>query len=187
MKIIEWLYRHVYIAIYRYIFMLRTGSVAKNVHINGPITVINPGRLSIGNDCSLNHGVYINCFNPVTIGNDVTISANATIVSTGLDYESWFSSGNRRHTKNDGLIIADHVWLGCGANVLKSITGNYVVVASNATVCTEIKESYCVVAGTPAKVIKRYARDDSACNHPKLINVQFDPNHPDTFAEKVVD
>lgn len=162
MKICHKLYQNVYIRWYKFLFQCKVGKVGNPLGINGPLTVINPQKLTLGNNCSLNHGCYINCFNPVEIGNDVTISAGVTIVSTGIDYRKWFATGKREHIKCEKLTIADHVWIGAGATILQggNITGNFVVVAANATVCNEINESYCVVAGSPAKVIKRFSVTD---------------------------
>lgn len=162
MKIFHKLYQNIYMQLYKFFFKNKVGKVGKTLGINGPLTVINPQKLTLGDNCSLNHGCYINCFNPVEIGNDVTISAGVTIVSTGIDYQKWFTTGKREHIREDKLTIADHVWIGAGATILQggNITGNFVVVAANATVCNEINKSYCVVAGTPAKVIKKFSIAD---------------------------
>ena len=129
----------------------------KKVFFNGKLTIVEPKNLEIGNNCSFNHYIYINATNPIKIGNDVTISARASIVSTGINYLEWFATSQKKHTRNEGLIIGDHVWIGTGAVLLEnaSITGHHVVVAANAVVTKKISDSYCVVGGCPAKVIKR--------------------------------
>lgn len=80
-----------------------------------------------------------------------------TIISTGIDYKKWFVDGVKSHVTDGNILISDHVWIGAGATILNGvkITGNYVVVAANSTVCKDITESHCIVAGTPAKVISR--------------------------------
>lgn len=121
----------------------------------GKVEVINPRNLTIGDGCTINHNCYLNCFNPVKIGNDVTLSANVSIVSTGMDVTNWIK-GRKCHIKNDGIEIGDHVWIGAGAIILSNvhIRGPYVVVAAGAVVTKDIDESYCIVGGCPAKVIK---------------------------------
>lgn len=132
-------------------------SCGENFNIFGKVDIINPGNIKIGNDCSLNHGAYINAFNKITIGDDVTISAGAKIISTGIDYLSW-KEGNKRHTDNGEIYIGNHVWVGAGAQILSGvqITGEYVVIAAGAIVNEDIDESNCIVGGIPARIIKRF-------------------------------
>jgi len=121
----------------------------------GKVDVINPRNLTIGDNCTINHGCYLNAFNPINIGNDVTLSANVSLISTGIDIKSWIE-GKKCHLYNNGIIIGDHVWVGAGAQILNNvhIKGPYVVVAAGAIVNKDINESFCVVGGCPAKVIK---------------------------------
>lgn len=126
-----------------------------NVSVFGRIAVINPRNIRIGNNCNINHGCYLNAFNPILIGNDVTLSANVSIISTGLDVNRWIS-GERSHIINDGISIGDHVWIGAGAQILSNvkIKGPFVVVAAGSVVTRDIEDSYCIVGGCPAKIIK---------------------------------
>lgn len=126
-------------------------------NVFGKITIVNPKNLRMGNDCSINHYAYINAFSPIVIGDDVTISAGAKIISTGIDYLSW-KNGIKRHTDNGSVYIGNHVWIGAGAQILSGvkITGEYVVVAAGAIVDKDIDENNCIVAGIPARIIKRF-------------------------------
>lgn len=126
-----------------------------NIFLFGRVHVLNPGNIHIGNGCTINHNCYLNAFNPIYIGNDVTLSANVSIISTGIDYIQWMG-GAKCHKKNNGIEIGDHVWVGAGATILNNvhIQGPYVIVAAGAVVTKDIYESYCVVGGCPAKIIK---------------------------------
>ena len=128
-----------------------------NCNVFGKISIINPKRLKIGDDCSFNHGAYINAFNPITFGNDVTVSAGVKVISTGIDYQSWVA-GKKRHTQSSGIKIGDHVWIGADAKILDgvSISGKFVVIAAGAVVTENITEDFVAVGGCPAKIIKRY-------------------------------
>ncbi len=132
----------------------------------GKIDIINKRNLTIGNNCSFNHGAYINAFNPIVIGDDVTISAGAKIVSTGIDYNSW-SDGKKQHIKCSPTVIGDHVWIGSNAVVLGGITisGKYVVIAAGAVVTKNIVDDYVVVGGCPAKIIKHFKVDSQNINN----------------------
>ena len=107
----------------------------KNNYVFGHVDFVHYNNISIGNDCRFNHGAYINAFNPIILGNDVTISAGAKLITTGIDYQKW-SNGQRVHISGKGIFIGDHVWVGANAVILNNvkITGEYVVVAAGAEV-----------------------------------------------------
>lgn len=127
----------------------------KNLHIYGRISVVNSAKLTVGSNCTLNHACYINAYNPIQLGDDVTLSAHSSIISTGIDIQRWMAGG-KCHLSNDGIKIGDHVWIGAHAQILSNvhIKGPYVVVAAGAVVTKDIEDSYCVVAGCPATIIK---------------------------------
>lgn len=138
-------------------FQLKKVNMSGTSNVFGKIDIIYPKNLTIGPGCSINHGAYINAFCPITLGEDVTISAGAKIISTGIDYLSW-KEGNKRHTDNGEIYIGNHVWIGAGAQILSGvqITGEYVVIAAGAIVDEDIDESNCIVGGIPARIIKRF-------------------------------
>ena len=139
-------------------FQLRGVKRGKDDNVFGKIDIVSPQNLYIGNGCSFNHGVYINAVNQIRIGNDVTLSAGAKIISTGIDYVNW-AKGSKQHKKDSGILIGNHVWIGANAMVLEGveITGKYVVVAANAVVNKNIPDDYVIVGGCPAKILKRYS------------------------------
>jgi serine acetyltransferase len=77
-----------------------------------------------------------------------------------MDVESWISGKKRHITDKRGIYIGDHVVVGAGSIILGGvqITGKYVVIGAGSIVTKDISESYCVVCGCPAKVIKRLDR-----------------------------
>lgn len=140
---------------YRHLFK-KSGEIA----VFGHIDVVYPENVFVGNNCTFNHGCYINAYNPISIGDDVTLSAGSSVISTGIDYESWLQ-GKKGHIKDKGIRIGDHVWVGSKAQILHgvNIKGPYVIVAAGAVVTKDILEPYCVVAGCPAKIIMSLKND----------------------------
>ena len=110
----------------------------------------------------MNSGVYINARSGVTIGNDVTLSRGVQIISTGYDIERWMSTGEKIHFTDQPVFIGNHCWIGANAVILPGvrITGEYVVIGAGAIVTKDIVESNVVVAGNPAKIIKRYNQNN---------------------------
>jgi acetyltransferase-like isoleucine patch superfamily enzyme len=143
-------------AVHNSIQLKRVKQAGQN-NVFGRIDIVNPKKLSIGRDCSFNHGAYINAFNSISLGNDVTVSAGAKIIATGIDYIAW-SEGNKRHIADAEIDIGNHVWIGANAQILAGvhIFGEYVVIAAGAVLTESITESRVIVAGCPAKIIKRF-------------------------------
>ena len=73
----------------------------------------------------------------MTIGNNVTINKGATILSPGK------------------VVIEENAWIGIGAIICPGVTiGRNAVVAAGAVVTKDVPDNV-VVAGVPAKIIKK--------------------------------
>ena len=132
-------------------------SCGENLEVYGDVTIYSGDKLVIKDNCKLNDKVYINARSGVYIENDVTISYDAKIISTGYDLEKWVATGERIHKEDTPIHIGDHCWIGAGAIILPGvkITGEYVVVGAGAVVTKDITDSYVTVAGSPAGIVKR--------------------------------
>lgn len=137
-------------------FQKTLDSCGSNLCLIGDPIVFSPERLSIGNKCKINQNVYINARSGVTIGDDVTLSYGAKIISTGYDIEHWVATGEKKHITDAPVVIGNHCWICTDAIILPGvkISGEYVVVAAGAIVTKDITESRVIVAGSPAKIIK---------------------------------
>lgn len=137
-------------------FKSTLSSCGNNLHLFGTPEITGTDKLIIGDDCRLNSGVYINARSGVTIGNDVTLSCGAKIISTGYDIERWVETGKKIHTTDTPVYIGNHCWIGANAVILPGvkITGEYVVIGAGAVVTKDITECKVIVAGVPAKIIK---------------------------------
>lgn len=127
------------------------------LEVFGDVEIFSGENITIGDHCKLNTQVILNGRSGIKIGNNVTISPGAKILSTGYDLERFFNTGERIHFSDKPIIIGNHCWLGAGAIVLPGvqITGEYVVVGAGAVVTKDISESRVIVAGNPARIIKR--------------------------------
>lgn len=142
------------------LYQLKGATIGDNNNVFGKINIVDSHNLVIGNNCSFNHGTYINAGNGIIIGDDVTISAQVSIVSTGIDYESWVN-GKKEHVSDGMIKIGNHVWIGSNAVILPkvSIDAEYVVIAAGSVVTKNIRDSYSIYAGIPAKKIKSINHD----------------------------
>lgn len=138
-------------------FKKRLGACGDELFLYGEPFISFPKNVIIGNKCKINPNVYINARCGVTIGDDVTLSYGSKIISTGYDIEHWVATGEKRHITDAPVFIGNHCWICTDAIILPGvkITGEYVVVAAGAVVTKDITESRVVVAGSPARIIKR--------------------------------
>lgn len=116
-----------------------------------------PQNITIGDGFKINSLAYLNGRSGITIGHNVTVSRGAKIISTGYDLDKFFANGERVHITDKPIFIGNHCWICADAIILPGvkITGEYVVVAAGAVVTKDITESKVVVAGNPARIVKR--------------------------------
>lgn len=115
-------------------------------------------QLIIGYGVSLNFRCHIGVINKVIIGNNVLIGSNVLITdhSHGFNDERDImqSPGTRLLYSKGPVVIEDKVWIGENACILPGVTvGHHSIVGAN-TVVTHDVPPYCVVAGSPMRIVR---------------------------------
>ena len=126
-------------------------------------------QFAIGEDGYIGEGTRIWCSNKIIIGDRVLIAHNVNIFDTTthpIDKNIRFIHENA--VKDNGLPkekydsigeapikIEDDVWIGCNAIILKGVTIGEGSIVSLGSVVTKDIPPNCMVAGNPAKVIKK--------------------------------
>lgn len=143
--------------------------IGENTHIRGELLVFKyGGKIQIGNDCFIGDGTRIWSGESVSIGNNVLISHNVSIVDTNAHelnhseraerYKELIRQGpwgNKGSILTMPVLIKDNAWISFGATILKSVTiGKGAIVAANAVVTKDVPD-FTMVAGNPAKQIKK--------------------------------
>lgn len=91
----------------------------------------------------------------ITIGKDVAISHNVKFYTQNRNAK-YLITGEGPEKQSGDIIIGNSVWIGANVFINQNITvGNNVVIGANSVVTKNIPDN-CVVAGTPAIIIKRY-------------------------------
>lgn len=117
----------------------------------GQCYIKNPQNIKIGNNVSINDGVYLNGLGGIQIGNNVSISAGSIIVSTTLDPDRLTL---KKHI-NKTIKIGSNVQVGAGAIILPGVeVGDNVMIGAGAVVTKNI-ENNSIVAGSPAKFLRK--------------------------------
>jgi acetyltransferase-like isoleucine patch superfamily enzyme len=116
-------------------------------------------RLTIGDNVNIEQGVHIICQSEVVIENDVSITPYCVIVDTDHPYNDpdlGPKIGARLNSLQSRVRIGRGSFIGAHAVILPGVDiGKGCVVAAGAVVTRSIPD-YCVVAGSPARVIKRF-------------------------------
>jgi acetyltransferase-like isoleucine patch superfamily enzyme len=115
------------------------------------------GNVSVGNHTRVGIGSVL--IGPVSIGDDVAIAQHVVITALNHNYTDVSKPISEQGVTTDRVYIGDETWIGSNAVILPGVViGMHCVVAAGSVV-THSVPSFCVVAGNPARIIKRYNPD----------------------------
>jgi len=134
--------------------------IEDDVHIDAFVKikpVAGEGDIVIGRGSYINSGTVIYSGNGVTIGRNVLVAANCTIVGSDHEYRSAAATikEQRFQPSRGGVLIEDDVWLGAGAVVLEGAILRRGCVLGSMSMARKELASYGVYAGVPAALIGR--------------------------------
>jgi acetyltransferase-like isoleucine patch superfamily enzyme len=116
--------------------------------------------VDIGRSCSIGRGSHIVGHQSIEIGNDVFTGPYVYITDQNHCYGDLDMPIGRQWPENKPVVIGDGCWIGTGAIILPGTRlGRNVAVAGGAVVRGEFPD-HCVVAGVPAKIVRRYDPDE---------------------------
>lgn len=126
-----------------------------NVAILTGVYLLSPRDLLLGDNVSIHPMCYIDATGGLKIGNDVSIAHGVTILSSAHEY-----GGKDIPIKDQGVltcctVVDDNVWLGARATILPGCTIHSGAVVGAGAVVTRDVSSDLVVAGVPARAIKK--------------------------------
>jgi acetyltransferase-like isoleucine patch superfamily enzyme len=111
-------------------------------------------NIKIGKNCGFS-GTIIAASTSITIGDRVLCGANTTIFDTDRHPVDFIARHNCEKADGSPIVLDDDVWLGMNVVVQKGVhIGKGTVVAANSIVTCSLPEDV-VVAGQPAKVLKK--------------------------------
>lgn len=120
---------------------------------------IHAPSINIGNGCSFGEYNHITATNKISIGDNLLTGRWVTISDNNhgdTSYETLLMAPCARPVVSKGpVVIGNNVWIGDKATILSGVTiGDGAVIGANSVVTKDVP-AYCVVAGNPAKIIKR--------------------------------
>lgn len=127
-------------------------------NLYGCIATMPNARIQIGNNVGLS-STCIWAYKSIIIGNHVLIGGDVMLIdSDAHSLNSWDrrnSERDRKNRKSEGIVIGNDVLIGTKSIILKGVhIGDRVIVGAGSVVTQDI-ENDCIVAGNPAKVIRK--------------------------------
>jgi len=116
-------------------------------------------EIIISQGCSLGYGNHIAAVKRVMIGKNVLTANNVYLSDNIHQYTDILTPVMRQPIQFKKIVeIGDGSWIGENACIIGAKIGKNCVIGANAVVNSDIPD-YCVAAGIPAKVIRRYNSD----------------------------
>lgn len=150
--------------------LVRAGQMqfGSNVSImpdNMLVCLNNQSNLIIGDEAEIGMYSRIGCLNYVEIGNNVFTGPHVFIADYNHEYRNIDipikNQGNRidgrlEFADRGGIYIGSDTWIGTNTVISGSIIiGKHCVIGANSVVTHDIPD-YCVAAGSPCRIIKKY-------------------------------
>jgi acetyltransferase-like isoleucine patch superfamily enzyme len=113
-------------------------------------------RLEIADRVSIGRFAFITVTNRVSIGRSTILSERVYVSDTDHRYDDPSAPIMYQGLSSGGEVsIGEHSWVGIGACIINCKVGRHCVVGANAVVKRDVPD-YSVVAGNPARVVKKY-------------------------------
>ena len=141
--------------------------IGKRCEIKGQLFSFEGGKILIGNNVFMNYNSFIGSMEAVTIGNDDIIATNVRIIDNNnhptsptqremMSHNDFYGElWTWKYAEHKPVVIGDNVWIGEFSAILKGVTiGKGSIVASHSVVTKDVPP-YVIVAGNPARVVKR--------------------------------
>lgn len=126
------------------------GSSGKKLQIAPRVTINNPEKLHVGNNCYISHNVYINAKGKIILDDNVIIGPMSVLATTNHIFENGV-------VKNKGISKPIHIkkgtWCASHVVVTSGVTIGEGSLVAAGSVVTKNVENNIIVGGVPAKFI----------------------------------
>jgi len=113
------------------------------------------GKIQIGDFCTVNPFCILYGHGGLRIGNGVRIAASTIIIPANHRFDDIDKFIFQQDETRQGIVIEDDVWIGAGTKILDGVRIGQGSVIGAGSVVTKNIENFTVVAGNPARIIRR--------------------------------
>ncbi len=147
--------------------------IKKNVGFHGNIRLGYGSSVEIGNNTTSTNPVYVTVAEgtKLVVGDDCMFATNNQIRTDDAHAIYDINTGRRINPSQD-IVLGDHVWVGYGAVLFGGTTIGSGSVVGAFSVVNKAFSNNCIIAGTPAKVIK----ENVFWKRPLLLNKPHEEN-----------
>jgi len=127
----------------------------QTTHIRDGITIYHPKKIFISKNVSLNENIFMNGYGGIVIGENTRIGHGCSFLSDEHIYKDKKKTMYLQGKIGKQIIIGKNCLIGAKVTFLKGVKiGNNCVVGSGAVVTKNFSKNS-IIAGIPAKVIKK--------------------------------
>lgn len=150
----------------------------QGLHVGGGTRLWAPHHICIGKNVYIGKQVFIeaNC----TIGDNVLIANRVGIIGRNdhdfnevgipVRFANWIGSSKEPSAYlEQEVLIQDDVWIGYGCILLTGVVVGKGCIVAAGSVVTKSIPPYHIVAGVPARIVKKRFSDDEIARHEHLI------------------
>jgi maltose O-acetyltransferase len=128
--------------------------IAPGAFIAMGVKVMSPWKIKVGRDAVINTGCLLDGRRGIVIGDNVTISWDACILTLQHDPDDAMFS-----TVGAPVRIEDYAWIATRAIIMPGVrVGKGAIVGANAVVTKDV-DDFTIVAGNPARPIRKRSQD----------------------------
>lgn len=138
----------------------------KSLYVFAPFYCEYGVNIHVGEGCFINYNCTFLDVSPITLGDGVWVGANVTIATPNhplLPDERLpqdYPDGKHDLEYSDPVTVGDNVWICSGATICGGVTiGKNSVIAAGAVVTKDVPAD-CIVAGIPARVMRKIDEKD---------------------------
>lgn len=125
------------------------GNIGDGSRVMPPLTVVRAKSVSIGRNVVVMNNALFMAAGGITIEDDVRVAANVQLISNNHDLY------DRDVLTCKPVRLKRNCWIGAGASILPGVTVGENAVVGAGSVVTKDVEPNTVVAGNPARLIRR--------------------------------
>lgn len=130
-------------------------SFGKNIQIRDGVTIKYPSEIDLGSNIKIGQHCFFVGKGGLSIGDNALIGAGTKIITSNHNFQETDVPMIAQGLSFLPVIIEEDVWFGFDVKVLGGSTiKKGCVVATNSVVNQKEFEEYCVIGGTPAKLIR---------------------------------